>query len=785
MTPITIDSKDILLKPLPMNPIYWLTEIQDKHRSSVGDRAWDLSQLLQQGYPILPGLAISNEIRQHFLHSLQGSDLLLTQEVGLKVSPSADKTLSDRSHEERDMQLRQITQGIREQILNCSLNEQWYNKVLEAIATWEGDFVLCRPSLSLPKQLTAQSHSSLSRLWRAWGTTKTPEALAQTIKQIWAETFRNKYLLYWQYQGIALNQIRMGILIQPLQNEPISGVIETQGETIRIESTWGLGYLFSEPQVTSDCYQIHLHPYQLKEQHLGNKRLAYQLSGEPSNLGLDTPLLNNSNSLLCAYTVDSSWVDRPCLEEAQIQCLGDRALSLKNQWYDEFRLEWMGNPDLNWWITDIVPLNQNRPTSLLHQGTGAAPGIAVAPVLVLTDSLESMTVTPGKIIVKQAIAPQETWVLNGAAGLITEEGGISSHGAIVARELGIPALVGVSQATHYLFTGDLIHINGETGEISGAVHQASSQEPIEVNKKMERLRATEAEKNASLPPAPLHATKLWINLSQPHSRINPSDLEVDGVGLLRSELWAASLFPGIQWWRDVDRFVSEWFKHLHKLAQGFYPRPIYYRSFDSFYPSSLRGTLACELNDQRSTLLDWELTVLEKVHRQGYQNLHLMLPFVRTVEEVVAIRKRVDRRQLSQMELWIMVEVPGVLWQISDYVRVGIDGLSLGTNDLIPLLFGLERQQWEENQQGLNALHPVVLRALEECIMQARAGGIECSVCGQAVVNHPQLIHYLVRWGITSISVEMPAVDRVRRAIARGEQQLILEAAQSQLKIKN
>jgi len=768
-----------------MHPIYWLTEIQDPQRSSVGDRAWDLSQLLQQGYPILPGLVIPNEIRQHCLQSLQWSDSLLAQQVGLSLSETSNPTLTDLANEERDMQLRQMTQSIRAQILHSTLKGSWYSRVLEAIADWQEDFVLCRPSLSLPKHLTPHSHSTLSRLWRAWGTAKTPEPLAQTIKQIWAETFRNKYLLYWQYQGIPLNQIRMGILIQPLQNEVISGAIETQGDKIRIESTWGLGYLFSEPQVTSDSYQIHLHPYQLKEQHLGNKRLAYQLSGEPSHLPLETSLFNNRDSLLCAYTVESSWVDRPCLEEAQIQCLGDRTLSLKNQWYDEFRLEWMGYPDLNWWITDIVPLNENHPTALLHQGTGAAPGVAVAPVLVLTDPLESMTVTPGKIIVKQAIAPQETWVLNGAAGLITEVGGISSHGAIVARELGIPALVGVSQATHYLFTGDLIQINGETGEISAGVHHCSSPEPIEVNPEMGRVSVEKPENPVSPPPAPLHATQLWINLSQPYSPMNPSDLDVDGVGLLRSELWAASLFPGIQWWRDVDRFVSEWYKHLAKLAQAFYPRPIYYRSFDSFYPCSLRGTLACELNDQRSTLFDWELTVLEKVHRQGYQNLHLMLPFVRTVEEVVAIRKRVDRRQLSQMELWIMVEVPGVLWQISDYVQVGIDGLSLGTNDLIPLLFGLDRQQWEENQGGLNAVHPLVLRVLEQCITQARAGGIQCSVCGQAVVNYPQLINDLVRWGIASVSVEMPAVDRVRWAIARAEQQLILEAARSQLKIKN
>jgi len=761
-----------------MNPIYWLTEIQDQHRSSVGDRIWNLSQLLQQGYPVLPGLAIPNEIRQEFLQSVQGAYALWTQQLGANAYPSSGRKSTAPIQEDRDIQLHEITQGIRAQILESSVKGSWYDRLLDAIAKWNGDFVLCRPSLSLPKPPSSHDQSSLARLWRAWASAKTPDTLGQTIKEIWAETFRNKYLLYWQYQGILLNQIRLGILIQPLQNESISGAIATQDGQVAIEATWGLGYLLSEPQVTCDRYQIDLEPYQLKEQHLGNKSIAYQLSSEPSSLSLNAPLFKGKDNLLCAYSLDSSLADQPCLKDSQIQCLGDRTLSLKKQWFDQFRLEWVGTPDLNWWITDVVPLNDKKNPFLTHQGIGAAPGVAMAPVLVLPQQVEPIPLTPGQIIVKQAIAPQETWILSGAAGLVTEEGGITSHGAIVARELGIPALVGVQQATHHLLTGETIQINGETGEIRlGADYDLP--DPMAV--KDDRVQIGVAEKQV----LPLHATQLWINLSQPYAGSGASELEVDGVGLVRSELWAAKLFPGLQWWKDGDRFVSQWFKHLQELAQSFYPRPIYYRSFDSFYPSPLRGTLACQVNDQRSLLLDLELTVLENLHRQGYGNVHLTLPFVRTVEEVIAIRKRVDQRQLSQMELWIMVEVPGVLFQIAEYIKVGIDGLSLGTNDLIPLLFGLERQQWETHKQGLNALHPVVLKALEQCITQAQAGGIRCSLCGQAVVNHPELIHHLVGWGITSISVEMPSVERVRRAIARGEQQLILQAARSQLKIKN
>ncbi|MDB9517230.1 PEP-utilizing enzyme [Roseofilum reptotaenium CS-1145] len=755
-----------------MNPIYWLTEIQDQHRSSVGDRIWDLSQLLRQGYPVLPGVAIPNEIRQQFLQSLHPSHPLLTQQMSVKVSRSAQKTPTDLMNEDWEIQLHQMTQGIREQILSSPLDWPEYGKVLEAIATWDGDFVLCRPSLSLPKPLTPHHQNSFSRLWRTWASPKDSDALAHTIKQIWAEVFRNKYLLYWQYQGIALNQIRMGILIQPLQNEPMSGAISTQDREAIIEATWGLGYLVSEPQVSGDRYQIHLQPYQLKEQQLGNKRIAHQLCGELSTLSLHTPLLNTKDCLLCAYTLDSSLVDQPCLGEAQIQCLGDRTLALKQQWYDRFSLKWIGNPDLNWWITDVIPLNDKTNSSGSYQGVGAAPGVAMAPVVVLPEKLEPMTLTPGQIIVKRAIAPQETWILSGAAGLITETGGMTSHGAIVARELGIPALVGVEQATDHFITGDQIEINGETGEIRTGANP-DSPNPIELQDESKPI--TVGAKTVS----PLHATQLWINLSQPPSG-DLSGLDVDGVGLLRSELWAAKLFPGLQWWKDGDRFMSEWLNNLQELARSFYPRPIYYRSFDSFEPSPIRGTLACDVNDSRSTLLDWELTVLENLYRQGYQNIHLMLPFVRTAEEVVAIRRRLDQRQLSQMELWIMVEVPGVLLQISEYIKLGIDGLSVGTNDLIPLLLGLERQQWEQHRQSLNALHPVVLSALEQCITQARTGGIKSSICGQAVVNYPQLINPLVRWGVTSISVEMPAIERVQWEIARVEQELILEAVRKE-----
>jgi pyruvate,water dikinase len=160
-----------------------------------------------------------------------------------------------------------------------------------------------------------------------------------------------------------------------------------------------------------------------------------------------------------------------------------------------------------------------------------------------------------------------------------------------------------------------------------------------------------------------------------------------------------------------------------------------------------------------------------------------MLPFVRTVEEFTFCRRRVEQTGLTDnphFQLWIMAEVPSVLFLLPDYVKAGVQGISIGTNDLTQLLLAVDRDRGDLGA-GLDGRHPVVKGALKQLIEMAKTAGIPCSICGQAPAQYPELIELLVAWGITSISVDVNDVTLTHSAIARAEQRLLLEAARQKL----
>ena len=279
---------------------------------------------------------------------------------------------------------------------------------------------------------------------------------------------------------------------------------------------------------------------------------------------------------------------------------------------------------------------------------------------------------------------------------------------------------------------------------------------------------------------------------------------MDGVGLLRSELMGLNVLAGQhpKAWIEQGRraeLVELWQDIISQFARAFAPRPIFYRSLDwrshefpslSFgYEPSMSHTATNPLLGQRgafsyvkdASIFDLELEALAAMQQSGYTNIHLLLPFVRTVEEFSFCRRRVEQAGLTnvaQFQLWIMAEVPSILFLLPEFVKAGVQGISIGTNDLTQLLLGVDRDEGEL-AAAFDERHPVVMQAIAQIIEMARTAQIPCSICGQAPVRYPELIDSLVRWGITSISVEPEAVEQTYTAIARAEQRLLLEAARN------
>ncbi|MGL4618912.1 MAG: putative PEP-binding protein, partial [Chroococcidiopsis sp.] len=736
-------------------------------------------------------------------------------------------------------QLQKVAQRLQQEILAAPLPEEYWRSLLEATQSWQASALIFRPSLIL--KAAAIQNLNFSGLLEAQICCPEPEAIALALKQTWSQLFRARSLLYWQRHGIEWRDIHLAVLVQPLQNAIASGILTCSPSEIEISATWGLGIAIARGEVSPDLYFVSTATNQVRSRQLGNKILAYGVGNIPfiPDLTVCTTSLLPSSVTPClqTYLLSEAQQQQYVLSDESLQQLIQLTQQLKTDLGAAFYLEWTlaqtgidAEPQLylthaNTYRVREPAANSQQPkedsefriplrlsklrNSEFISGIAAARGEVIAPAYVIAKSEpRPVTIPAGSILVAPAIAPDWLPLLQQAAGIVTEQGGLTSHSAILARELGIPAVVSVARATGSIQTGELLELNGDRGEVwrqgsRGAEEQRSRgsnyQYPVTNSPHPTPYTPHSVRHAPHITPI---ATQLMLNLSQPSLIAQVKDLPVDGVGLLRSELMMLNVLEGqhprvwLQQGRQAE-LLDLWRSQISQFVNAFAPRPVFYRSLDwrspEFQSLNLDGLDASAGNSrnsilgQRGTLsylkdpkvFDLELAALAAVQQSGQTNLHLMLPFVRSVEEFSFCRQRVEQAGLThvpQFQLWIVAEVPSVLFLLPQYVKAGVQGVSIGTNDLTQLLLGVDRDRGEL-AANLNERHPAVLQAIAQIIQMAQQANIPCSICGQAPVLYPEIIDSLIRSGITSISVEPNAVEQTYKAIARAEQRLLLAAA--------
>ncbi|MHC5858413.1 putative PEP-binding protein [Nostoc sp.] len=774
-----------------MDKLYWLDQIKLQDRSKVGDKAFYLSKIIQRGYPVVPGFVVSAEILRQFLENLNSSESLVAD------LPHSSLHLDVTNWR----QLQQVASRLRQEILTGTVPQEWVSNIFQAAREWQTGCLIFRPTLAV--STTTPGMKDISGLLESVFCQCEPEAIALALKRTWSQIFRARSLLYWQHSGINLQQINFAVLVQPVENAIASGLLTAGPSGWEIEATWGLGIAIALGEVQPDVYYIQPETGAVLEQQLGNKMLAYGVDNAAPG-AFSQPVANSvlitNHTCLTTYLLQEAQQKQYALQEEYLQQIIALGTQLVSELGKTFTIKWtiaQQPTSSKLYITQVSPSQSVIPHLHFIRGLGAAGGRIVATALVIINPQQKPEQLPkGVILVVPTVTPDWLPLLQQVAGIITEQGGLTSHAAILARELGLAAVVNATSATTLIQTGERLLLDGDRGEVYR----------IKGDLKEENLLSSHHPSPKASHPAvtshlPMIATQLLVNLSQSTLIEQVQSLPVDGVGLLRSELMVLNILSGqhpnswILSGRQAE-LLELWSDQIMQFARAFAPRPVFYRSLDwrsqdlpslsdnlESSPQSMLGERGTFSYLQNPAVFELELKALASVQQAGYNNVNLLLPFVRTVEEFIFCRRKVEQAfltEVGQFQLWMMAEVPSVLFLLPEYVKAGVAGISIGTNDLTQLLLGVDREQGQL-AKVFNERHPAVMRAIAQLIQMAESAGIPCSICGQAPALYPEIIDKLVEWGITSISVEPEAVERTYQAIARAEQRLILAAARRKL----
>ncbi|MFY0583194.1 HAD-IC family P-type ATPase [Cystobacter fuscus] len=409
----------------------------------------------------------------------------------------------------------------------------------------------------------------------------------------------------------------------------------------------------------------------------------------------------------------------------------------------------------------ITTLGQGAPESkreearkpALVTGLGASPGRVTGKVRVLSRPEEGGRLKKGEVLVAPMTSPDWVATMRRAVAIITDSGGMTSHAAIVSRELRLPCVVGTRNATRVLRDGEEVTVDGRSGEVfEGRVEEV-------VPPRVEAARLVEAPRAvAAGEPEPL-ATELYVNLALPGQAREAAALPVDGVGLLRAEFLLTDALGGVHPRKLIAEgrqreFVERMVGPLLEIARAFHPRPVVYRTTD-FRTNEFRGLeggaeyepgeanpmigfRGCYRYLREPEVFRLELEALARVREQS-PNLHVMIPFVRTLWELEACLELMDTSPLGRqrgLERWVMAEVPSVVYRIPEYARLGVTGVSIGSNDLTQLMLGVDRDS-ETCAELFDESDAAVLDAIVRIIRASREAGMTCSLCGRAPRTGP------------------------------------------------
>lgn len=751
-----------------------------------GGKGANLGELTAAGLPVPPGFVIGAPAYAAFCDDTGLRGRIAVRLAGLDVDDTAA--------------LEQASREVREEIEREPIPDWLASRIRGSYA----DLIGADAEAPVAVRSSATAEDSESASFAGMNETllniRGGDALLDAVRACWSSLFGARTIYYRTRRGFGQADMDIAVVVQRQIQSTRSGVMFTidpstgDRERLVIEGAFGLGESVVSGSVSPDRYVVRKDDLAIDRREVRRKEL--EIVSLPGG-GTET------------HELDDAAGNRPVLSDEEVRAVADLGVRIERHYGSPQDTEWAFDDDGNVWMLQSRPVTTaggeamgaaaagERGEELLH-GLGAAPGEASGSVRVISALDQAADLRKGEVLVTHMTAPDWVPLMRRAAAIVTDSGGMTCHAAIVSRELGIPCVVGTGEATKVLHDGQVVTVDAGAGVVS----EGDSVRPADANAAGVRPSDGHAgpRMNAT---GPVTGTRILVNLSEPSQLERVADLDVDGVGLLRAELMVVEALEGVHPRAlleagEGERFVERMAASLDKFAAAFAPRPITYRTID-FRSNEFRGLQGGERFEPEEAnpmigyrgalrymhepdLLELELQALARVWDGGHENLHAMLPFVRTPREVVACRALFERAGLTSrpgFELWVMAEVPSVLFHLPRYADLGVAGISIGSNDLTQLLLGADRDS-ELVAEVFDERDRAVTEYISRLLARAHELGLRTSICGQAPSVHPEYAELLVRAGIEAISVNIDAVDRARHLVAAAERRLLLERARTE-----
>ncbi len=760
-----------------------LGEVSEADLPLVGGKAGKLGELVREGLPVPPGFVVTTESYRAFLEGT-GLDRRVNEALaGLDETRSA-------SVDEASKKIRAAFEATE---FPTELRQKIASAYEEFARRHDVQFSAVRSSATAEDLADA----SFAGLQDTYLNVRGTDRILESIRRCWGSLFTPRVLVYRQKKGIDHVGLALAVLVQKMVNSTVSGILFTRdpntGENhMIVEAGWGLGEAIVGGEVTPDHYVIDGATQKIVHKQISEQRIRYVRDEAGGNRREEVPAADRSAQKL---------------PDARLLRLVSLARLIESRYRRPMDVEWCADAGALYIVqarpVTTIPTSTAGPAETsrapagseapLLKGFGASPGVASGLVRLLRSAEEMERLRPGEVLVTSMTTPDMVPAMSRAAAIVTDEGGMTCHAAIVSRELGVPCIVGTREATRVLADGAEVTVDGKTGQVHRGRRPSAEPTPAPASPAGAPGIVHES--------VPVTATRILVNVGVPEKAVEYARLPVSGVGLLRIEFIftahvrehpLALLKKG-----KKDELVRRLADGIGQVCQAFHPRPVIIRTSD-FKTNEYRGMPGGEPFEpvEENPMIGWrgcsryisstfrpafecELEAIHQVRAErGLKNAMVMLPFVRNtweLEEISGMLRAAGLRRSRDFKLYLMAEVPSITLLAREFAH-HCDGFSIGSNDLTQLVLGADRDSETLGRMGyFDERDPAVKQAIHLLIEGAHAEGSTVGICGQGPSVYPEFAEFLVREGIDSISLNADTVVSTTRTIAAIEQRMKLD----------